>query len=30
MMENESESDERDDQTDFDINNVSVSLAGKT
>jgi len=30
MMENESESDERDDETEFDINNVSVSLAGKT
>ena len=30
MMENESESDERDDETEFDINNISVSLAGKT
>ena len=30
MMENESESDERDDETEFAINNISVSLAGKT
>ena len=29
-MQEDEESDERDDQTQFDLDNVSVSLAGKT